>query len=71
MEMCRCVDGLCVADVSGCEARLFTSSRTSASLLRMSSCRPWKEGTLHEKEKKYIFTFWYVYSLDFFSWLSG
>lgn len=54
--MCRCADGLC-------EARLFTSSRTSASLLRMSSCRPWKEGTLQEKEKKYIFTFWYV---DFF-----
>lgn len=56
MERCRCADGLCAAGVGDCEARLFTSSRTSASLLRMSSCRPWKEGTLHEKEKNiYIY----------------
>lgn len=70
MEMCRCADGLCAADVGGCEARLFTSSRTSASLLRMSSCRPWKEGTLHEKEKKYIYLHFGMYT-QIFSWLSG
>lgn len=33
-------------------ARAFTSSRTSASLLRMSSCRPWNEGTLRDKGEK-------------------
>lgn len=31
--------------------RPFTSSRTSASLLRMSSCRPWNVGTLQEKRQ--------------------
>lgn len=33
---------------------VFTSSRTSASLLRMSSCRPWNVGTLPEKENTWV-----------------
>ena len=35
--------------------KALTSSRTSASLLRISSCRPWNVGTLQEKEKKGLF----------------
>lgn len=55
MEILRCVERRC--DLTGFwKKRPLTSSRTSASLLRMSSCRPWNVGTLQEKERteKYI-----------------
>lgn len=48
------------AAAQGCRCRrllnkALTSSRTSASLLRISSCRLWNVGTLQEEEEGVLF----------------